>query len=104
MPTSRIFTHEGNLMAFRLILKGRVQGVFCRRYCSRYGREAGIKGSASNLYDGSVQVLLDTDDTTLVERYIHAVKNNTLNIPFSGHIVSVDKEAYRGSIRGDYVF
>ncbi len=91
-------------MATRLILKGRVQGVFCRRYCSRYGRELHIRGSATNLRNGSVQVILNTEDSSLVDLYIHSIKNNTMNLSFFGEIHSVEKEPYGGTFRGDYEF
>ncbi len=93
----------GRDMAKELILTGRVQGVFCRNYCSQYGRTLGIRGSATNLRDGNVRVLLDCDDE-LVNDYIRAIKQNTLGIRFYGHIDDVRVSDYSGSIKGDYTF
>lgn len=91
-------------MAVRLILRGRVQGVACRHYCSTYGRRLGIRGSATNLRDGSVQVLLNSENEELINIYIRVITENTENIPFFGKITSIEKQAYRGSFRGDYEF
>ena len=91
-------------MATRLTLTGRVQGVACRHYCSRYGRHLGIRGAASNLRDGSVEVLLSTDDRALVDSYIHAIRVNTLGLTFFGNIMTIDAEQYNGRLAGDYEF
>jgi len=91
-------------MATRLILSGRVQGVACRHYCSRYGRQLGLQGAASNLYDGRVEVLLSTDDRGVVASYINAVRVNTLGLTFFGHISDIETEPYQGPLGGDYEF
>ena len=91
-------------MAKELILSGRVQGVFCRNYCSRIGRKLNIRGTASNLMDGTVQVLLESDDDEKVNDYIKALIQNTFNINFFGRIDNVKVNSYSGAIRGDYVF
>ncbi len=90
-------------MVKELILKGRVQGVFCRNYCSQYGARMGIKGAATNLYDGTVQVLLDCDETK-AHQYIKAITENPLRIRFNGRIDDVDIREYSGAISGDYNF
>ena len=91
-------------VATRLILSGRVQGVACRHYCSRYGRHLGLQGAASNLRDGTVEVLLNTDDRSIISSYINAVTVNTLGLTFFGHISDIETEAYQGSLGGDYEF
>jgi|GEM_PF-234746 len=91
-------------MARRLILHGRVQGVCCRQYCSIYARNLGLRGAATNLYDGTVEVLLDTDDRTEIERYISALESNPRRVQFYGMIESIDSADYSGTIRGDYRF
>ncbi|MBN1495800.1 MAG: acylphosphatase [Spirochaetes bacterium] len=91
-------------MATKLILTGRVQGVFCRAYCSRYAQKRRIRGSASNLSDGSVKVLLDTSDMELVNKFIADIKRNPDGLMFYGRIESVDVDEYAGSISGDYQF
>jgi acylphosphatase len=91
-------------MPSRLILSGRVQGVFCRGYCSKYGKLLGISGAVSNLPDGTVQVLLDTIETVALENYIIMLKTNPRNITFYGRIDFIATEKYYGSITGDYFF
>ena len=91
-------------MAKKLILQGRVQGVFCRAYCSQYARERRIRGTASNLSDGSVRVLLNTDDMELVTQFISDIKNNPRGFTFYGRIESVDVSEYSGSLTGEYQF
>ena len=91
-------------MPSRLILSGRVQGVFCRGYCSKYGKLLGISGAVSNLPDGTVQVLLDTVETVALENYIIMLKTNPRKITFYGRIDFIATEKYYGSIMGDYFF
>ena len=91
-------------MPKELILVGRVQGVFCRYYCSQVGKKLGIRGSASNLRDGTVQVLLDCDDEKRINDFIKAIIKNTFDFAFFGHIDNVKVSNYSGSIRGDYTF
>ncbi|MBP7734713.1 MAG: acylphosphatase [Spirochaetes bacterium] len=91
-------------MAKKIILHGRVQGVCCRAYCSQYARVHCIHGTASNLSDGSVRVLLNTDDGDLVRQYISDLTTNPKNFSFYGHIETVDVSDFSGSLRGDYQF
>lgn len=91
-------------MARKLILHGRVQGVFCRAYCAHYARKRRISGSASNLPDGTVRVLLDVDEDDLVARYIADLRNNPEGFGFYGRIESVEVAEYRGAISGEYRF
>jgi acylphosphatase len=91
-------------MPRELILKGRVQGVACRYYCSEYGRRLGVHGSASNIRDGNVRVLLDTDDEVLVQRYVASLKTNPLAVSFFGRITDIEVNDYSGRIAGDYEF
>jgi len=43
----------------RVLVSGRVQGVFFRDTCRRIASEAGVAGWASNLPDGRVEVVLE---------------------------------------------
>lgn len=45
----------------RVLVSGRVQGVFYRDTCRSKARAAGVAGSASNLPDGRVEVVLEGD-------------------------------------------
>ncbi|HEY1406756.1 MAG TPA: acylphosphatase [Spirochaetota bacterium] len=89
-------------MAYEIILGGRVQGVGCRFYCAHVGRELNIRGSATNLPDGTVSVVLDTDDREIAERYAIAAKDNLFGIHFSGKIISASVLAANRPVHGDY--
>jgi acylphosphatase len=43
----------------KLQITGRVQGVFFRESCRRVAQENGVAGTARNLDDGSVRVVLE---------------------------------------------
>jgi acylphosphatase len=43
----------------RVLVSGRVQGVFFRDTCRRVASEAGVAGWASNLPDGRVEVVVE---------------------------------------------
>jgi acylphosphatase len=45
----------------RVLVSGRVQGVFFRDTCRRIASEAGVAGWASNLPDGRVEVVVEGD-------------------------------------------
>ena len=91
-------------MAIQIILKGHVQGVCCRAYCKQYATKLQIRGSATNLKDGNVRVILQTDDPERIERFIQCLKSNPYGYSFWGDIVEIEKSDYSGSIRGDYTF
>ncbi|HNR88671.1 MAG TPA: acylphosphatase [Spirochaetota bacterium] len=90
-------------MPKELILSGRVQGVFCRDYCRQNARRLGLRGSASNLANGSVRVLLDCDDER-VDEYVRALRGNPFGFRFHGRISDITVTEYRGGMGGDYVF
>jgi acylphosphatase len=87
-----------------LILSGKVQGVACRHYCSRYGRLMGLRGSATNLANGTVRVVLDTEDDETARAYVRALLQNPRQMAFYGFIERIDVRGYDGPISGDYLF
>jgi acylphosphatase len=91
-------------MPSRLILSGRVQGVCCRGYCSKCGKLLGISGAVSNLPDGTVEVLLNTEEAVTLANYISMLQTNPRKITFYGRIDSITTEKYYGRIMGDYFF
>jgi acylphosphatase len=46
----------------RVLVSGRVQGVFFRQTCARLAREAGLGGSIRNRDDGRVEAVFEGDD------------------------------------------
>lgn len=91
-------------MAKQLILDGVVQGVFCRSYCSQYAKKMKIRGTATNLPDGTVRVVLETDDEALVREYAAHLKANPMGYTFYGTISNISVTDYRGPLTGDYRF
>ena len=51
----------------RAVVQGRVQGVFFRDTCRRVAREHNVAGSAANLPDGSVEVILEGKPSSVEE-------------------------------------
>jgi len=91
-------------MGKKIVLKGRVQGVGCRGYCSLYARRYGLKGSATNLSDGTVRLIIDSDDEKIVGRFINALLSNPDGHMFYGRITDMDVSDYTGKVYGDYLF
>ena len=57
----------------RLMISGRVQGVFFRETCRRVALQHSVAGGARNLADGRVEVVLEgeADDVAAVENWCH---------------------------------
>lgn len=91
-------------MIKKVILTGRVQGVGCRGYCAKYARKYSINGSASNLYDGSVKLLINVTDVSAFNCYISSLLSNSERYMFYGHIEDISITDYSGKIDGDYNF
>jgi len=91
-------------MATKIILKGHVQGVGCRGYCARYARRYNLHGTATNLSDGSVCILIASDDEILISTYMNSLITNTDEYTFFGRITDYKIVSYGGRIDGDYVF
>lgn len=51
----------------RVIVTGRVQGVFFRESCKRVASVNGVAGHARNLDDGSVEIILEGDPNAVEE-------------------------------------
>lgn len=55
-------------MAERIVVTGRVQGVFYRAFAKEAADALGVRGWVRNREDGAVELLADGDVDTLVER------------------------------------
>jgi acylphosphatase len=51
----------------RVVVQGRVQGVFFRQACRREAERLGVSGSARNLDDGRVEVVVEGDEGDVAE-------------------------------------
>lgn len=91
-------------MPYEVILSGRVQGVGCRWYCSHVAQKMGLSGAATNLDDGTVQVVLSTDDERTAYECMVALRDNTFNLHFYGRISSAAMRRVEGIVDGDYVW
>ncbi len=91
-------------MAKQLILDGKVQGVFCRYFCEQNAKRLGLKGSATNKADGTVQILINSDDEKLIADYTSALKENPYRFKFYGSIKEISVTDYDGPMEGDYMF
>lgn len=76
----------------------------CRGYCSRYARKYSITGSATNLHNGSVQLILSFHDENLFKQYITSLLTNPDRVTFFGHIDDISINDYSGKTDGDYNF
>lgn len=91
-------------MATKIILKGHVQGVGCRGYCARYARRYNLTGTATNLADGSVCILVNTDDENLINSFMNSLITNSDEYNFYGRITDYKVVPFHGRIDGDYIF
>lgn len=91
-------------MIKKVLLYGRVQGVGCRGYCARYARKYLINGSATNLNDGSVCLLLKINDELVLQRFVASLVSNPDGLLFYGIIDDVSISDYIGKTDGDYNF
>ena len=91
-------------MIKKIILKGRVQGVGCRGYCGRYARKYLIKGSATNISDGTVRLILNINDELVLQRFIASLISNPDGLMFYGTIDDISISDHMGKTDGDYNF
>ena len=91
-------------MPYEVILSGRVQGVGCRWYCSHVAQKMGLAGAATNLDDGTVQVILATDDERAAYECMIALRDNTFRLHFYGHISDARIRRTEQTVDGDYAW
>jgi acylphosphatase len=72
----------------RVIVRGRVQGVFFRMTCAREARAQGVSGSVRNLPDGSVEAVLEGSGPA-----VQAMVEWCRQGPPGAHVDSVDVSA-----------
>ncbi|MDQ3986977.1 MAG: acylphosphatase [Actinomycetota bacterium] len=72
----------------RIVVSGRVQGVFYRDTCRREAERLGIVGSARNLDDGRVEVIAEGEES-VVQQLIDWCRNG----PSYADVDSVDVTA-----------
>ncbi len=68
-------TNETNKKAYRIIAKGRVQGVGFRYWTNALAKRLGVKGTVRNCSDYSVEIIAEADKSTF-EEFIYELKHN----------------------------
>lgn len=53
----------------KILVSGRVQGVYFRLFTQNKAKQLGVKGSAKNLADGRVEIIAEAD-STVIEKFI----------------------------------
>lgn len=53
----------------KILVSGRVQGVYFRLFTQNKAKHFGIKGSAKNLADGRVEIIAEADNA-VIEKFI----------------------------------
>jgi acylphosphatase len=81
----------------RVIVKGRVQGVFFRQGCQREAVAMGVAGWIRNNYDGSVEAALEGDPDA-VERVV-----SWMRVGPSGAVVT-DVDVIDEALVGEHTF
>lgn len=74
-----------NIVAARILIKGRVQGVFYRQSAKELARSLGLAGWVRNLFDGDVEAYAQ-GDSGLVEELVEWCKRG----PPGARVDSVD--------------
>ncbi len=55
----RLRGYRGGVVRYRVVISGRVQGVFFRDTCRRLAHQYGVSGWVRNLSDGSVEAVFE---------------------------------------------
>ncbi len=79
--------------SYKIIVNGRVQGVFFRDYTSRVAHKFGIKGYVKNLYNGNVEIVAKADEQSM-EQFLEKVKIG----PPAARVKSIDIQELNESI------
>ena len=53
------------MRSIRLLISGRVQGVYFRMFAQKKAKQLGIKGYAKNLADGRVEIIAEADNSSI---------------------------------------
>lgn len=75
------------MIAKRVLVSGRVQGVGFRYFAERAARAAGVRGWVRNLSDGRVETVAEGEEDA-VERYVERIGRG----PFGGSVAAIEVE------------
>lgn len=84
--------------AARFLVGGKVQGVFFRASTRERALDLGLRGRATNLADGGVEVIAEGDAAALdaLEAWLH-------HRPPAARVESVVREAWTGAVNDGFV-
>ncbi len=74
----------------RVLVEGEVQGVFFREECRKQAESAGVAGTARNLSDGRVEVILEGDEDA-VQRVVEWCGSGSSGAEVTGMDVSEEE-------------
>ena len=57
------------MIAAKMLLHGRVQGVGCRAFVSSVARRLGITGTVRNMDDGTVEIICECENENLFDEF-----------------------------------
>lgn len=89
----------GGILGLRLIVHGRVQGVYFRAFVGREAQVLGLKGYVRNLPDGSSVEVYAEGDREKLEKLLHRCRQGP-----PGASVERVAEEWRDSTRGLHSF
>ncbi|MEM3105736.1 MAG: acylphosphatase [Candidatus Nitrosocaldus sp.] len=81
-----MYTLISAMLAYRLIVRGRVQRVGFRRYVLEHARALGLKGNVRNEDDDSMHIHAQGDDENAFNKFIELIKN----APSPAYVSSVE--------------
>lgn len=76
-----------SIIARRLMIHGRVQGVFYRKWAARTATDLGLTGWVRNLAEGSVEAVIE-GQTDSVERFVALARQG----PVAASVSRIDVE------------
>jgi acylphosphatase len=88
--------HTGGVVRYRVVVTGRVQGVWYRESCRREATAAGVAGWVRNNYDGTVEAVLEGEQSP-VDRVVAWMRTGPRHAVVTGVDVRVESpEGERG--------
>lgn len=82
------------MKAIHLVIHGKVQGVFFRKYAAEKAKELKLKGIVRNLTDGSVEIFAQGDDDRVKELFEWCYKGSPASKVETVEITYCDPGAY----------
>ncbi len=85
------------MKTLRIVVSGKVQGVFFRAYTKECAERFSIAGSVRNLGTGEVEIIAEGEDTTMSE-FVAAVRKG----PKAAHVKKIQIIEIKTQFFGDF--